>query len=209
MPDIRRTLSNTGLALVFALGVFVLVSVLPIPGAWRLLAVLSGSMEPTLHTGSLVVVKPADHYKVGDIITFQQASTDTSTNGTITHRIVNTQKVNGTDVFQTKGDANNAPDALPVSPGNIVGKERVTIPYLGYILEFLHNPIGLIVLVIIPSTLIIGEELRKIRQEVAKMKEAKAAQKAAASTEPEPEVTTPVTAEPVKVAKPKAKKKKK
>jgi len=142
-------------------------------------------MEPAIRTGSVVIIQPAKSYDIGDVITFRQASTDPKSTGTITHRIIKKQQVNGTDIFQTMGDANNAADILPVTSGNILGKTRATIPFLGYVLEFLRNPIGLILFVIIPSTLIISEEAKKIRREAARLYAERKARKAA-STEPEP-----------------------
>ncbi len=55
---------------IFAVVLFVVVSMFPIPGNYKLLIVQSGSMEPNIHTGSVVVVKPAENYKAGDVITF-------------------------------------------------------------------------------------------------------------------------------------------
>ena len=70
-------------------------------------AVVSASMEPTLHTGSLAYVKPADasEIKEGDIITFLMNGSSM----VATHRVVNIDEKN--KEFTTKGDANNAKDA--------------------------------------------------------------------------------------------------
>ncbi len=204
MKNYRHHLSTVGFVLIFLLGGFVLVSVLPIPGAWRILSVLSGSMEPTLHTGSVVIIQPTDTYEIGDVITFQQASTDSKNTGSITHRIIKKQRVNGTDIFQTKGDANNAADVLPISQGNILGKVKGTVPILGYILEFLRNPVGLIIFVIIPSTLIISEEAKKIWKEVTRIRTERKAKKAALE---KPEAETPEEEAVPVVVDPPAKKK--
>lgn len=213
MKNYRHLLSTVGFVLIFLLGGFVLVSVLPIPGAWRILSVLSGSMEPTLHTGSVVIIQPANSYEIGDVITFQQASTDSKNAGSITHRIIKKQRVNGTDIFQTKGDANNATDVLPISQGNILGKVKGTIPLLGYVLEFLRNPVGLIIFVIIPSTLIISEEAKKIWKEVTRIRTERRERKAslekpqaeAPGEEPVPVVAEPPTKKKAKAPAPKAK----
>ena len=57
---------------IIAIGV--IFPLLPIPGNYQLLTVLSGSMEPAIHTGSVVFVKPVNEYKVNDIITFGEIS---------------------------------------------------------------------------------------------------------------------------------------
>ena len=65
----------TGLGLV---AVFVAVSALNLPGGWKLFTVQSGSMQPAISLGSLVIVKPAGEYVVGDVITFKTGPTPTT-----------------------------------------------------------------------------------------------------------------------------------
>ena len=106
------------------------------------LAVLSGSMEPNYHVGSLVYVKSVDYreLKVGDVITFMM---DENTNAT--HRII--QVVPDEDEpevlrFATKGDANDAPDGKLVHFENVIGTPVFTIPKLGYVANYIQNPPG-------------------------------------------------------------------
>jgi signal peptidase len=66
------------------IAVLLIISVLPITGNFKVLTVLSGSMEPNIHTGSVVVVKPTKDYKIGDVITFGPY---TKTQTPTTHRI--------------------------------------------------------------------------------------------------------------------------
>ena len=94
--------------------------------------VLSGSMEPTYHTGSLIYDKKVDPFtlKEGDVITFM-VSEDTLA----THRVVGVvpdEDEPGTIRFRTKGDANDAEDGTLVHYKNVVGTPVFTIPYLGY-----------------------------------------------------------------------------
>ena len=74
-------------------------SALKIPGSYKLLVVLSGSMEPAIKTGSIVFVKPSDTYQKGDIITF----TDGKAASSVTHRVFEIQNKDGKDIFITKG----------------------------------------------------------------------------------------------------------
>lgn len=105
--------------------------------------VLSGSMEPTYHTGSLLYVKsvdPAD-LQVGDPITFM-LNEDT----VATHRIIEIlpdQEDSSVLRFRTQGDANDAPDGTPVHYKNVIGKPVFSVPYLGYFANFVQNPPGL------------------------------------------------------------------
>ena len=103
--------------------------------------VLSGSMEPTYHVGSLIYVKEIDPatLKVGDALTF------TLSNGAIvTHKIIEIQNADNPAKlsFRTQGEANDTPDGNPVSPSDIIGKPEFSIPYLGCVSNFVQNPPG-------------------------------------------------------------------
>ena len=105
--------------------------------------VVSGSMEPTYHTGSLLYVKSVDpkELQVGDPITFM-VSEDT----VATHRIIEIlpdEEDSSVLRFRTQGDANDSPDGTPVHYKNIIGKPVFSIPYLGYFANFVQNPPGL------------------------------------------------------------------
>ena len=107
----------------------------------QVFTVLSGSMEPTYHTGSLIYDKKVDPFilKEGDVITFM-VSEDTLA----THRIVGVvpdEDEPGTIRFRTKGDANDAEDGTLVHYKNVVGTPVFTIPYLGYFSNWItHAP---------------------------------------------------------------------
>jgi signal peptidase len=163
----KRTLayiSNVILVFLFAIGLFVLVSILPIKNNFKLLAVLSGSMEPTIPTGALVVIKPATIYKVGDIIAFHPLNAKT-TKEIVTHRIYAIKNTGGEDLYTTKGDANKAPDSESIPGDKIIGKHVATIALLGYLLGYIKTLPGLVLIIIIPATIIIYEEVNKIRRE--------------------------------------------
>ena len=104
--------------------------------------VLSGSMEPTYHTGSLIYVKKVDYrtLEVGDAITFMLDE-----NTVATHRIVGiVPDEEDPEVvrYRTKGDANEAEDGGLVHYKNVIGKPVFTIPKLGYIASYVQNPPG-------------------------------------------------------------------
>ena len=163
---IRRGIQTLFTVVIFTVVVLVVVSILPIPGNYKLLIVESGSMEPAIKTGSVVVVKPADSYKIGEVITFS----DSGKNRTITHRIADIEMVSGKTYYITKGDANNAEDSNKVPEGKVVGKVLTSVPYAGYLLAAAKKPIGFVLLVIVPCAIIIFEELGKIWKEMKKKK---------------------------------------
>ena len=55
------------LAFIVAIALLLIVSVFPITGNYKLMIVQSGSMAPAIKMGGLVIVKPADDYKIGDV----------------------------------------------------------------------------------------------------------------------------------------------
>ena len=104
--------------------------------------VLSGSMEPTYHVGSLIYIKDVNYkeLKAGDPITYML-----NENTVVTHRIIEVLvDENDPDTIRyfTKGDANDMPDGTSVHYKNIIGKPVFTIPYLGYISNYIQNPPG-------------------------------------------------------------------
>lgn len=137
--------------------------------------VLSGSMEPTYHVGSLIYVKSVDYkdLSVGDPITYM-VSQDT----VVTHRIIEVlvdEEDPETIRYFTQGDANDVPDGSSVHYKNIIGKPVFSIPYLGYVSNYIQNPPGsyvsiaagalLILLVFLPDIFAEDESSKKKEKE--------------------------------------------
>ncbi len=78
---------------------------------FRIYRVISGSMQPALQIGDVIIVKKSNNYSERDIITYSNGLT------TITHRII---AINNDEVI-TKGDANEVDDK-PINKEQIVGK---------------------------------------------------------------------------------------
>lgn len=116
--------------------------------------VLSGSMEPTFMTGSVIGIDPnidKDNLQKGDVITFMKDETNL-----ITHRINDVVKKESGVIYQTKGDNNEAPDNEKVLAANVVGVySGVTIPYLGYLMNFANSKMGSVILLIVPGLLLL------------------------------------------------------
>jgi signal peptidase len=120
--------------------------------------VLGGSMEPTIHVGSIVIVrkvKPED-VKVGDIIAFKTGESKTI------HRVIDKVVEGGSFYFRTKGDANEDPDPWIVRPEDVLGKLQLTIPYYGYLIWFARTPFGIILFILVPAIILIANEVRSI-----------------------------------------------
>lgn len=100
-------------------------------------AVLSGSMEPTLPVGSLIFTQPCGgigDIRAGDIVASRAGDVF------VTHRAVSVDDTAGTLI--TRGDANKVPDETPVEMANVVGKVRLHIPMLGYLLMAVQTKAG-------------------------------------------------------------------
>jgi signal peptidase len=150
------------IAMIVGVAGLLLGSMLPIPGNIEMKIVKSGSMEPAIPTGSMVVVKPQSLYHVGDVITF---GADSKTQIPTTHRII---AHNDDGTFTVKGDANEDPDTNPVQRKDIIGKVAFSLPYVGYVLDFARQPIGFALLIAIPAGLVILEEVLTIFKETRK-----------------------------------------
>jgi signal peptidase len=125
--------------------------------------VRSGSMEPDIPTGSLVVIQPSHVYRIGDVITF---GPDTPTSVPTSHRIISERDADGTTYYTTKGDANNAADEGEVAKDKVIGRITFSLPYAGYVLAFSKTKNGFFMLVVIPASLVILCELIGIAKEV-------------------------------------------
>lgn len=139
------------------IAVISLLTILPLRTPIKPFIVLSGSMRPWMPEGSIVFVRRnISNLKKGDIITFKKPGDPTQN---ITHRIIDERNNNGKTEYQTKGDANNAPDSWALPKGAIWGKALFAIPLLGYVIQFSKTKLGSIVVVAIPLILIVIHEL--------------------------------------------------
>lgn len=100
------------------------------------MVVTTGSMEPHLPTGAVVIVHAQKDYQVGDIISFRQEG------AVVTHRIV--EQVEGG--FRTAGDANNTQDSGTVATDAVLGRVILCLPWLGKAVLALRGPIGILAL---------------------------------------------------------------
>ncbi|HET9722081.1 MAG TPA: signal peptidase I [Candidatus Saccharimonadales bacterium] len=169
MRNYSKILKNTVLGLIIVFSLVIIASTLDIFGH-RQFVVASGSMEPKIMTGSMVFDQKSSNYKIGDVITFKKAGSK----DTVTHRIVSVKNdASGQTFYTVKGDANSSPDADPVAKSDVVGKVSFSIPYVGYLVNYIKTLPGLVIFIIIPATILIYQELVNIKSEIAGMRRTK------------------------------------
>lgn len=158
---LRHLLLVPGYVLAGLLVGLVLAVVGPRAVGYHTLSVLSGSMEPTIHTGDVVItqtISPLDA-RIGDVVTFRDPS-----NGTrlITHRVRSVRAGAGHVSVTTKGDANNTPEVWSVPTESAVGRVVYRVPRAGRVLVWTASPMGRIGLFVIPVILLGLLELTRI-----------------------------------------------
>ena len=142
----------------------------PMPFGVGSAVVLSGSMEPEISVGDLLIVTEAQGYQVGDVVVFQDGRSS------VTHRIVSISE----DEVVTRGDANNTEDA-PIKRERIKGKVALVIPLIGYAVNIIKTPVGTICILALTVFLMESsfhtekqkraKELDEIRSEIEKLKQ--------------------------------------
>ena len=154
----------------------------PMPLGVGATVVLSGSMEPTLSTGDLLIIAEQESYGVDDVVVFQ------SNRIAVVHRIIEIKEetVEGEDgeeiqmIAITQGDANNTPDD-PIQLSQIKGTVVMSIPLVGYLVNMIKTPLGTILILAAAVFLLERsfhkekekdlDKLEEIRREIEKLKE--------------------------------------
>lgn len=141
----------------------------PTLGGYCPLIVLTGSMEPEISSGDMIIchtIEPSE-VKTGDVISFF----DPEGNGlsVVTHRVVEIVQENGSLSFRTKGDANHVEDKTPVPAENLVGIYQTRIRGAGNLAMFMQSTPGFVVCVGLPLLcMVIYDLLRRRRYEKSK-----------------------------------------
>ena len=144
----------------FALGVL-LALVVPTALGFRSLTVMSGSMEPTMSTGDLVLVRrisPLDA-RVDDVISFMDPDDPSRL---ITDRVREIHVQDRQVVIVTKGDANTSVERWGIDADGTLGRVEVDLPLLGYAFTWLRSPLARLLLIIVPAVALGAVELARI-----------------------------------------------
>ena len=130
---------------------YAVILVIVLIAAQHLNVVVSGSMEPAFYRGDIVLVEKADFFGIhefdvndiqkGDVVVYDAKWF----NQPVIHRVINIAKINGTTMYEIKGDNNNASDPYFVSQDQIkskvvtFGDNLVVIPKVGYLSLWLRG----------------------------------------------------------------------
>lgn len=124
-----------------AVAAFLALAVGPRTGQYRTLTMLTGSMQPELPAGSLVVVtpQPVEDLRPGQVITFHAPTPDRPV---VTHRVVSIDRSGTRPSVVTKGDANPAPDDWTATlEGSTVWTARLAVPHVGAVIAASRSPL--------------------------------------------------------------------
>ncbi len=159
MPKWLRTTVRISSTALFIAASAVLLALF-LPGSLKILSVQTGSMEPVLSPGDLIIVRkqPVANYRPGDVITFINPADRSQT---ITHRIVERADGPYRSVFTTKGDANATADRA-ISENLILGRQVASVPLLGRVVDFTRTLPGLLLVIWLPALWIIAGETRRL-----------------------------------------------
>lgn len=147
-------------ALGFSLGIVAAIA-LPFAIGQRPYTVLSGSMEPAIGTGDIVVVErisPPDA-RAGDVVTFSDPH---SSARLITHRVRSSRRHGRRIDFVTKGDANNTVERWRIPADGVISRVRYRVPEVGRLALLTRRPGGLALFVLAPLLLLAVHEIARI-----------------------------------------------
>ena len=141
-------------AVVASVAILLALGIGPRTGRYRTLTVLTGSMQPTMPIGSVVVVAPErpSEVRVGQVVTYRIPVED---HRVISHRVVRILEGGDRPIFQTQGDANNAPDYwLAQVNGDTVWHVVGVAPGLGRVLHLVGQPtVHRLAVLVVPAAL--------------------------------------------------------
>lgn len=149
---------------------------------YSLFRVMTGSMEPTIPTDSVIVTHAVDasEIEVGDVVSY--FSKDPTLMGAVnTHRVVDIYEEEGTVFYQTWGDANNANDLYPPTANEIIGEVVFSSYFLGIVVRLISNPLVFFPLIVIPLLVLLILNLIKsyrMAANIARQEEEKAIREA-------------------------------
>lgn len=160
LKRIFRIVYNLLFFLLIIVAAFIILTSYKVIDGYNFYVVMSGSMEPKIHTGSIVGIKEEENYQKGQVITIKMKN---DPNQTYTHRIIDVNTAEDTITYTTKGDANEDTDPDVASKTNVIGRVFASVPVIGYLIHFSKQPLGFILMVGVPTIIIISSEMNTVK----------------------------------------------
>lgn len=126
-----RTIATRVVSSLFLVALLVVALPTSLGGATTYVVVTGNSMEPTLHTGDLAILRTSADYGVGEVVAFRTSA------GNVIHRIVDTLE---DATYVLRGDNRVTTDQWHPSNREVLGTHQMTIPHLGKLLVWLRQP---------------------------------------------------------------------
>jgi signal peptidase len=144
----------------FSIGIALAVTA-PLAFGFKSFTILSGSMEPAISTGDVVVVKRIDpsEARIGDVVSFRDPENPTRV---LSHRVTRIRAADGSIAFVTKGDANTGVERWQMPEDGTIGRVEFRIPKLGYVTNRVGSRFGRLAFLVLPALLLAFSELYKI-----------------------------------------------
>jgi signal peptidase I len=144
----------------FAVGIAAIVS---LPGliGYQSFTILSGSMEPAIGTGDVILVRSISplEAEIGDVVTFRSPDEPAKI---ISHRVRSMQVGDGVVRFVTRGDANTGVERWQVPAKGRIGQVAVHVPKLGYVTNRIGSRFGKLAFLVLPALVLLVSELLRI-----------------------------------------------
>lgn len=133
--------------------------------------IITGSMEPTLAVGDIILSKETsvDKLEVGDVVTFEGESGELD-GKIVTHRIQSIYDEDGQTFVVTKGDANAINDP-PIRAEAVLSVMKCKVPLLGKLIGIINTPIGFLLLIVSPLLISLIKEIIELIQAFRSTKE--------------------------------------
>jgi len=120
-------------------------------GQTSYLIVSGTSMQPTLESGDLVLAVEQRSYAVGDVVVYHVPAGQPGAGALVIHRIVGGDADSG---YILRGDNRQGQDPWRPSDGDVVGRMRIDVPWVGRAFVLLRQPVGIALLAALTTFLV-------------------------------------------------------
>jgi len=137
-----------GVAIILGIG-YLVFNYVPFFAKYDHYVISSGSMEPTIMTGDVVIINnqvPLDDLLPRDIIAFYADIRQDGNKVVVVHYLYSVTEVDGVRIYKTQPEVTDSVDGWDLVDSDIIGQHVLTIPKIGPVLLFLQSTIGRIVI---------------------------------------------------------------